>query len=338
MRQLAREPNTSPSLLEGLLRRLREVASGESSTGGLRETLEDLLEEEEAGGGAEQFTADERELLLNALSFGELRVDDVMVPRADIRAIEIEAGLDEIVATMRSAGHSRLLVYRETLDDVVGLVHIKDLLPFWGDGERFRLADVMRPVPVVPPSMRVLDLLLEMRKSHAHMVAVVDEFGGTDGLVTVEDLVVELLGEIHDEHRADEPAQLVQRPDGAIEADARVDLDDLEEQLGCKLLTEDERDEVDTLGGLIVTMADRIPGVGEEVRHPAGFVFHILDADLRRIKRVLIRQRGAARLEHRPPRAHHEDATVGDGGGHEPSSQQADPDRLRSGGAAGGGG
>jgi magnesium and cobalt transporter len=304
MRQLAREPHTSPSMLEGLLRRLRELATGESNTGGLRETLEDLLEEEDSGGGAEQFTADERELLLNALSFGELRVDDVMVPRADICAIEIGAGLDEIVATMRSAGHSRLLVYRDTLDDVVGLVHIKDLLPFWGDGERFSLADIMRPVPVVPPSMRVLDLLLEMRKSHAHMVAVVDEFGGTDGLATVEDLVVELLGEIHDEHRVEEPAQLVHRPDGGLEADARVDLDDLEEQLGCKLLTEDERDEVDTLGGLIVTMTDRIPNVGEEVRHPAGYVFHILDADPRRIKRVWIRQRGAARKERHQPHQH----------------------------------
>lgn len=288
MRQLAREPSTSPSMLEGLLRRLRELATGESNNGSLRETLEDLLEEEEAGGGIEQFTADERELLLNALSFGELRVDDVMVPRADICAIEIGASLAEIVAAMQAASHSRLLVFRGTLDDVVGLVHIKDLLPFWGDGEGFQLAKVMRPVPVVPPSMRVLDLLLEMRKSHAHMAAVVDEFGGTDGLATVEDLVVELLGELHDEHRAEEPAQLVRRADGKVEADARVDIDDLEELLDCQLLTEDERDEVDTLGGLIVTMADRIPDVGDEVRHPAGFVFHILDADPRRIKRVLI--------------------------------------------------
>ncbi len=288
MRQLAREPNTSPSMLEGLLRRLRELATGESNNGSLRETLEDLLEEEEAGGGIEQFTADERELLLNALSFGELRVDDVMVPRADICAIEIGASLAEIVAAMRAAGHSRLLVFRGTLDDVVGLVHIKDLLPFWGDGDGFQLAKVMRPVPVVPPSMRVLDLLLEMRKSHAHMAAVVDEFGGTDGLATVEDLVVELLGELHDEHRGEEPAQLVRRADGKVEADARVDIDDLEELLDCQLLTEDERDEVDTLGGLIVTMADRIPDVGDEVRHPAGFVFYILDADPRRIKRVLI--------------------------------------------------
>jgi CBS domain containing-hemolysin-like protein len=322
MRQLARDPAASPSLLEGLLRRLRELASGESSTGGLRETLEDLLEEEEAGGGTEQFTAEERELLLNALSFGELRVDDVMVPRADICAIEVGSGLDAIIAAMHEAGHSRLLVYRETLDDVVGLVHIKDLLPFWNDGERFVLAEVMRPVPVVPPSMRVLDLLLEMRKSHAHMVAVVDEFGGTDGLATVEDLVVELLGEIHDEHRAEEPAQLVRRPDGGFEADARVDLEDLEEQLGCRLLTDDERDEVDTLGGLIVTMADRIPDVGDEVRHPAGYVFHILDADPRRIKRVWIRQRGTARAALRQP---HRDAAAPEPGASQEPSRPADP-------------
>lgn len=290
MRQLARQPETSPSLLEGLLRRLRELASGESSNGGLRETLEDLLEEEEAGKGAEQFTADERELLLNALSFGELRVDDVMVPRGDIKAIELGSSLAEIVAAMRAAGHSRLLVYRETLDDVVGLVHIKDLLPFWGDGGAFELARVMRPVPVVPPSMRVLDLLLEMRKRHAHMAAVVDEFGGTDGLVTVEDLVVEILGEIHDEHSPEEPPQLVRRPDGSLEADARVEIDEVEEQLDCRLLTEDERDEVDTLGGLVVTLADRIPDIGDIVPHPAGLVFHVLDADPRRIKRLLIRR------------------------------------------------
>ncbi len=288
MRQLARRHDTSPSMLEGLLRRLRELASGETSNGGLRETLEDLLEEEDTGQGAEQFTPEERVLVLNALSFGELRVDDVMVPRADIRAIEIGTGLDDVVAAMREAGHSRLLVFRDRLDDVVGLVHIKDLLPFWGDGDDFTLSAIMRPVPVVPPSMRVLDLLLEMRKSHAHMVAVVDEFGGTDGLVTVEDLVVEILGEIQDEHAADEPPQLVRRPDGSLEADARVDLEDLEEQLGQTLLDGDERDEVDTLGGLIFTLVDRVPDVGEAVRHPAGLDFHIIDADPRRIKRVRI--------------------------------------------------
>jgi len=301
MRQLARTPQASPSMLEGLLRRLRELASGESHNGGLRETLEDLLEEPDSGTGPEQFTAEERELLLNALSFGELRVEDVMVPRADIRAIEIGASLGEIVTAMRAAGHSRLLVYRDTLDDVVGLVHIKDLLPFWGDGEHFVLAEIMRPVPVVPPSMRVLDLLLELRRGQTHMVAVVDEFGGTDGLVTVEDLVVELLGEIHDEHTAEEPAQLVRRSDGGFEADARLELDELEQALGCELLAEEERDEVDTVGGLVVTMADRIPEAGETVRHPAGYVFHVLEADPRRIKRVLIEPRLHDRGAPQPP-------------------------------------
>lgn len=301
MRQLARTPQASPSMLEGLLRRLRDLASGESHNGGLRETLEDLLEEPDSDTGPEQFTAEERELLLNALSFGELRVEDVMVPRADIRAIMIDSALPDVVSAMRTAGHSRLLVYRETLDDVVGLVHIKDLLPFWGDGEHFDLAQVMRPVPVVPPSMRVLDLLLELRRSQTHMVAVVDEFGGTDGLVTVEDLVVELLGEIHDEHTAEEPAQLVRRNDGGFEADARLELDELEKTLDCELLAEDERDEVDTLGGLIVTMADRIPETGEEVHHPAGFVFHILDADPRRIKRVWIEPRRHGQSGPQPP-------------------------------------
>lgn len=308
MRQLARQPETSPSMLEGLLRRLRDLASGESSNGGLRETLEDLLEEEEVGTGSEQFTANERVLLLNALSFGELRVDDVMVPRGDIKAIELGASLAEIVAAMRAAGHSRLLVYRETLDDVVGLVHIKDLLPFWGDGESFDIAQVMRPVPVVPPSMRVLDLLLEMRQSHAHMVAVVDEFGGTDGLVTVEDLVVEILGEINDEHSTDEPPQLVRRADGSLEADARIEIDDVEAQLGCRLLSEDERDEVDTLGGLVVTLADRIPDVGEDVPHPSGLVFHVVDADPRRIKRLLIRRTDPGRQVVAAAVAAHRDA------------------------------
>lgn len=288
MRQLAREPAPAPSMLESLLRRLRELASGESRDGSLRETLEDLLEEEPRD-GAEQFTPEERELMLNALSFGELRVEDVMVPRADIKAIEHDTDLGGIVKAMREAGHSRLLVYRESLDDVVGLVHIKDLLPFWGNGAAFSLERVVRPVQAVPPSMRVLDLLIEMRKGHAHMVAVIDEFGGIDGLVTVEDLVVELLGEMHDEHSAEEPPQLVRRADGGLEADARLDLDELEEELGCPLLAEDERDEVNTLGGLVVTLADRIPDTGDEVAHPAGFVFHVLDADQRRIKRVLIK-------------------------------------------------
>ena len=292
MKQLARREEP-PSLLESLLRRLRELATGESG-GGLRATLEELLEEEE-NDEREQFTNEERVLVLNALSFGELRVDDVMVPRADVRGVEVNASLHEVVERIRTANHSRLLVYRETLDEIVGLVHIKDLLPFWGDGEAFRLADVMRPALVVPPSMRVLDLLLEMRQSRAHMAAVVDEFGGTDGLVTVEDLVEEILGDLHlqDEHATNAQPRLEEAADGVIDADARVDLEDLESRIGQELLGEPERDEVDTLGGLIFALVDRVPAKGEKVAHPAGLTFEILDADPRRIKRVRIHPKGA---------------------------------------------
>ena len=293
MRQLAKREEKAPSLLENLLRRLREFATGESDNGGLRETLEDLLEEPSVDERGDKFTEEERALLLNALSFGELRVDDVMVPRADIDAVDVNAGLAEVIGAIRQAGHSRLLVYRDKLDEVVGVVHIKDLLQFWGDGEGFRLADVMRRVLVVPPSMRVLDLLLEMRDTRNHLAAVVDEFGGTDGLVTVEDLVHEILGEIHDEHAPMEDKQLVEAEDGSIEVDARIDLEDLEELLHVKLVDESDEDEVDTLAGLIFMLIDRVPETGERIRHPAGLVFEIVDADPRRIKRVRIHQNSA---------------------------------------------
>jgi len=288
MRQLARREDASPSLLEGLLRRLRELATGESTHGSLRDTLEDLLADE-VNSQRPQFTAEERALLLNALSFGELHVDDVMVPRADIRAVEVNTDLASLVATFRDAGLSRLLVYRDNLDEVAGVVHIKDLLDYWGDGDRFILAQVMRPALVVPPSMRVLDLLLEMRRGHCHMAAVVDEFGGTDGLVTIEDLVQEILGDLDDEAEDDETPQLADRDDGSIDADARVDLEELEEHLGRTLISEEEREEVATLGGLIFTLVDRVPAKGERITHPDGFELEILDADPRRIKRVRIR-------------------------------------------------
>ncbi|MCB9942704.1 MAG: HlyC/CorC family transporter [Geminicoccaceae bacterium] len=288
MKQLPRNEERSPSLLDTLLRRLRGLGKGDGENNGLRETLEDLIEEEGDTPDEQQFTAEERELLLNALSFGELRVDDVMVPRSDIRAIEIATTLTELVTAFGERGHSRLIVYRDNLDDVAGIVHIRDILPFWGDGERFELAAIMRPVMVVPPSMRVLDLLLEMRDTRTHMAVVVDEFGGTDGLVTVEDLVQEILGDMHDEHAEPEPEHLVDGTDGSFEADARLDIDELEERLGLSLLEDDDRDEVDTLAGVIFTLVDRVPAVGEKVVHPAGPVFEILDADPRRIKRVRV--------------------------------------------------
>jgi CBS domain containing-hemolysin-like protein len=303
MRQLAKREAPPPSLLESLMRRVRDLAwRGESEANGLRDALEGLIAEAEEEGGT-AFSEEERELVRNALSFGELRVDDVMVPRADIKGVEVGGSLREVVRAMQAASHSRLLVYRDNLDDVLGIVHIKDLLPFWGDGDSFSLEQVMRPILVVPPSMRVLDLLLEMRVTRNRMAVVVDEFGGTDGLVTIEDLVEQIVGELQDEHeRATQPT-LVENADGTIDADGRVDLEELEEKLGTELLDEEERDEADTLGGLIFTLVDRVPARGEIVGHPSGLEFEVLDADPRRIKRVRIRPQAAARRGDEPERA-----------------------------------
>lgn len=292
MRPAPRRDGPPPSLLEGLLRRIRELALGPEQEGSLRRTLEEILEETE-GGEDRRLSPEERALVQRALAFGELEVADIMVPRSDIKAVPVEASLAEVVAAMRAAGHSRLLVYRDTLDEVIGIVHLKDLLDYWGDGAAFVLERIVRQVPVVPPSMRVLELLLELRTSRQHLAVVVDEFGGTDGLVTLEDVVSELLGEIADERAAQETPQLVERPDGSLEVDGRLDLEELEERLGLQLLAEDERDEADTVAGLIFALVDRVPARGEVVEHPSGLRFEVLDADPRRIKRVCVRRPNA---------------------------------------------
>jgi magnesium and cobalt transporter len=290
------------SLLTGLLTRLGVLARRRNGDGHtLRETLEELIEEdEEEAQERAEFTEQERELLLNALSFGELQVWDVMVPRSDIQAVDVAAGLGDVVGTMRNAMHTRLPVYRGNLDDVIGMVHIKDLLPYWGDGADFNLESIVREVLFVPPSMRVLDLLLQMRDTAVHMAIVVDEYGGTDGLATIEDLVEEIVGEIQDEHDKIMPPRLVELPNGALEADARVEVEELERRLGLELLDAERREDVDTLGGLLFTLLDRVPARGEIVRHPAGLEFAVLDADPRRIKRLrIMRQAQPAASEER---------------------------------------
>jgi CBS domain containing-hemolysin-like protein len=225
------------------------------------------------------------------LSFGELQVLDVMVPRADIKAIEVGADIGSVITAMREAMHTRLPVYRNTLDEVIGMVHIKDMLPFWGDGAEFKLERIKREILFVPHSMRVLDLLLQMRDTAVHMAIVVDEYGGTDGMVTIEDMVEEIVGEIQDEHDKILPARITELPDGALEADARVEVEELEKWLGLSLLDDERREDVDTLSGLIFTLLDRLPARGEVVRHPAGIEFEVVEADPRRIKRLRIIRR-----------------------------------------------
>jgi CBS domain containing-hemolysin-like protein len=228
-------------------------------------------------------------MLMNIISFGELEVDDVMVPRTDIVALEAGASPADVIGGFRQAHHSRLPVYRETLDDIAGFVHIKDVLDHWGRDEELSLARILRELLVVPPSMPILDLLARMRATRIHMAVVVDEYGGTDGLVTIEDIVEEIVGEIEDEHDKHEGPLLQRLPDGGIEADGRTEIEDLEAMLAVDLLPDEADDDIETLGGLVFAMLGRVPQVGEKINHASGIEFEIVDADPRRVKRLLIR-------------------------------------------------
>lgn len=272
-------------VIRAALRRMGFVRNGEGS---VREALDELIED--AGSEDEEpLGEDERMLLANILSLRDRSVEDVMVPRADIIAVEAEASLSEVIELMTNSGHSRLPVYRETLDDAIGMVHIKDVLAWRGRDSEFRLAKLVRRVLFVAPSMQVLQLLLEMRASRSHMALVIDEFGGVDGLVTIEDLVEEIVGEIADEHDRGEEPTVNRLPDGSLDADARLSLEALEAQVG-PVLTNEECDEIDTVGGLVVSLAGRVPIRGELIRHSSGLEFEVVEADPRRVRRVRVRQ------------------------------------------------
>ena len=243
----------------------------------------------------------EIDLVDQAEVFQTLRVSDVMTPRADIAALEINTPLAEVARQFVEVEHSRMPIYRETLDDPVGVVHIKDLMrviaPPDGDAEEWPappwrepvLHRLRREVLYVPASMRTADLLLKMRVARIHMALVIDEFGGTDGLVTLEDLIEAVVGEIDDEHDEAAEAAIVARPGGVFEADARVPLEELEALLGRSLSPEDLEEEIDTVAGLVATLAGRVPQRGEVIVHPAGYDFEVVEADPRRIKRLRIR-------------------------------------------------
>ncbi len=264
------------------LRRLFRLRNGAET---LRDTIEELIEKEEI---ADDAGADELVFLRNILKLRDLTANDVMVPRADIVAVEIDTSLPDLVTLMGGKAHSRVPVYRETLDDAVGMVHIKDVLACWDASAPFELSNIVRRVLFVAPSMPMLELLLQMRANRTHMALVVDEFGGIDGLITIEDLVEEIVGEIEDEHDAEVAPVMSERADGSIEADARVEIEAFEQRVGPVLTAEERDDDIDTLGGLVFAIAGRVPGRGEVVRHESGIEFEILDADPRRIKRLKV--------------------------------------------------
>jgi CBS domain containing-hemolysin-like protein len=279
----------APSLLKRLTNMLR---GGDEAAHSMRESLEEAIEESERESPA--LAEQERVMLANLLRFGDLRVDDVMVPRTDIVAIEEKVTLAELVAILREAQHSRFPIYRETLDDPLGFVHIKDVLSRIEVDDKgglrwpaISIASLKRDILVVPPSMPARDLLLKMQSSHTHLALVIDEHGGTDGLVSIEDLVEEIVGQIADEHDTDDAPKLTPRPDGGFDADARVDLADFKDATGVDLAVEGE--DIDTLGGLVVSLTGRVPQRGEIVPHPSGFEFEIVEADPRRVRRLRLR-------------------------------------------------
>ena len=277
-----------------LLRRLLQRLRGESeSSAAMRESLEEVIEESERKEPA--LSQQERVMLANLLGFGELKVSDVMVPRAQILAVDEDTPMTELVALFRDAKHSRLPVYRETLDDPTGLVHVKDVLtllePDGAGGYRpvpSSIARLKRPILFAPPSMRALDLLLKMQASHTHLALVIDEYGGTDGLVSIEDIIEEIVGDIADEH--DEETPPLKREGEDYIADARLELEDFKTETGIDLATPETDVDVDSLGGLVVWLLGRVPQRGEIIAHPAGYELEVLEADPRKVKRLRIRR------------------------------------------------
>lgn len=275
-----------PPSLVGIIRNWLRKGLGRDHGASWRESLGEIIGEE--GDVAGRISPHERDLLLNLLRFGELTVEDAMIPRNDITAVEISASLDAVVAAIKANGHSRMPVHRGDLDDIVGMIHIRDVVRHWDGDVPFDMGRIRRDILFVPESMPVPDLLKEMRETRIHMAVVVDEYGGTHGLVTIEDLVEEIVGEIEDEHDEAEAPALVHLDDGAVEADARLRIDELERDLAVSLFDGAGEEAVDTLGGLVFALAERVPRAGERIAHPGGFTFEVLEADPRRIKRLRV--------------------------------------------------
>ncbi|MGO9743252.1 MAG: hemolysin family protein [Roseiarcus sp.] len=298
----------------GLIERLRALFG--MGAGSVRDDIEDALAE---SSGDPDITPQERIILENVLALHDVRVADVMLPRADIIAVSADAPLSEVLALFRTAGHSRFPVFGETLDDPQGMIHIRDfvdflaseprfgLAPEGSQGERRRLppgveigmsmplsaAGILRPVLYTPPSMPALDLLLKMQASHTHMALVIDEYGGTDGLVSIEDVVEAIVGDIEDEHDEAERPKVAPGPSGTFLVEARAKLDEVSEALGFDFSTLADAEDVDTIGGLVAGYAGRVPGRGEIIDGPGDFEYEVLDADARRLKRLKIHPKRA---------------------------------------------
>jgi CBS domain containing-hemolysin-like protein len=267
-------------------RGLRTLLFGEEAEATLREEIEEVIESHEGEVPAVgDLSPIERQMLRNLLHFGESTVADIAVTRGDIIAIPSDISFPDLVAAFVEAQHSRLPVYEESLDRVVGMVHVKDVFTVQMAGAAPpEIATLLRKPLYVPESMGVLDLLARMRAERVHLAIVVDEFGGTEGLVTIEDVVEEIVGEIEDEHDEEASQMLIPVEDGIWDADGRAELEDVAELIDARLGAVEE--DVDTLGGLATVLAGHVPQLGEVVRHPSGWRLEVTDSDARRVTRL----------------------------------------------------
>ena len=303
-------PHATGADKPGLFDRLRALFGMHGAS--VREDIEDALEDSAT---SDDFTPQERMILKNVLSLHDLRVADVMVPRADIVSVRADATLGEVLSIFRTAGHSRIPVYGDTLDDPRGMVHIRDFVDFLakvadpaGAPESVKLsglngvdlttplslARILRPVLFAPPSMPALDLLVKMQATRTHIALVIDEYGGTDGLVSIEDIVETIVGDIEDEHDLDETPQIEAAPDGSFIVDARATLDAVSQAVDAPMETLVDLEEVDTIAGLVSALAGHVPARGEIIQLGVDLECEVLDADPRRVKKIRIRRSGAS--------------------------------------------
>lgn len=281
------EEEKKTSILQSFLDGVMGIFEEKSPDATLKEAIEEVIEEHEEEGD-DALSVQEKVMLHNVLSFGDVEVSDIMITRADIVAVPADISLEQLKSHIIRERHTRIPVYTKTLDQVEGFLHIKDLFPMIAEDQPYDLKKVLRPMIFVPPSMLVPDLLVKMRRLGSHMAIVVDEYGGTDGLVTLENLVEELVGDIQDEHDEEEALPAIKRiSEHVVEADARVRIERLERELGLNLMSQtDGEDDFETLGGLIFFLTSHVPAKGEKITHETGVEFEILDADARRIHRV----------------------------------------------------
>ncbi|KPF71432.1 cobalt transporter [alpha proteobacterium AAP81b] len=289
-----------------LWRSFRQLITGQDHEPTLRESLEEAIDDaaDDASPGGDDLSAVERAMLKNMLHFGERQAGEIGVPRGEMVMFDVDQGFPALVALFREAGHSRVPVWSGNRDNIIGMAHIKDVYAHiaetFDDAVSSRpfahlpIEPLLRPVLFVPGSMRIVDLLARMRAGKTHMAIVVDEYGGADGLVTIEDLVEEIVGDIEDEHDEAEDAMLQAVGEGLWEADSRLKLGALESELATTFADDEIAEEVDTLGGMVAMLAGRVPALGESVDHPSGWRFEVIDGDPRMVKRLRLHAPAAA--------------------------------------------